>query len=214
MSTAAAKQHADCLERLRRRRIQALVLGASAGGVEALCELVPVFARVGFPLVAVLHLPPRSRSVLPEVLGRGARLRVKEAEPWEPLEAGTLYLAPPDYHLSIEADRSFSLSTEEPVHYSRPSIDVLLESAAQVYRESLLGVLLTGANADGAAGLAAIQRQGGFTLAEEPGTAKAPEMPRSALRLIEPDCVLPLQEMKALFAALWGGGPEYDRREA
>jgi two-component system chemotaxis response regulator CheB len=193
-----------CVQSLRARAIEALVIGASAGGVEALCQLVPALAEAPFPVVVVLHLPADSRSLVPELLGARTRLRAKEAEPWEPLAAGVLYLAPPGYHLSIEADRSFALSTEEPVHFSRPSIDVLFDSAAGVYRHALLGVLLTGANADGAAGLARIQQAGGFTLVEDPATAKVPEMPLAALRLRAPDALLSLSDMTRTFTALWG----------
>lgn len=196
-----------CTQSLRTRAVEALVIGASAGGVEALCELVPALGGVPFPVVVVLHLPADARSLLPELLGVRTRLIAKEAEPWEPLLGGRLYLAPPGYHLSIEADRSFALSTEEPVHFSRPSIDVLFESAATVYRHTLLGILLTGANADGAAGLAQIQRAGGFALLEDPATAKVPEMPQAALRLIQPDGVLNLAAMAQTFTALWGAAP-------
>ncbi|WP_263143967.1 chemotaxis protein CheB [Pseudomonas sp. RIT-PI-AD] len=185
------------------RRIDALVVGASAGGVQALLELFACLpADYGVPVVAVLHLPEERHSRLAEVFQTRMALRVKEAEDKEPLAAGTLYFAAPGYHLSIEQDRSFSFSREEPRHYSRPSIDILFESAADVYTVNLAGLLLTGANDDGAAGLAMIKRRGGLTLVQDPVDAQVPTMPQAALALHRPDFILPLREMPAVLAQL------------
>lgn len=164
--------------------------------------LVPsIAADVPFALVAIVHLPTDAPSLLPALLGEVARVAVKEAEPWESLRAGTLYIAPPGYHLSIEADGTFSLSTEEPVNFSRPSIDVLFESAAESIGEQLMAVLLTGANADGAAGLAKVSECGGVTIVQDPAGAKSPEMPRAGLRRVEPDCLLSLDALSQVLAA-------------
>lgn len=125
---------------------EAVVLGASAGGVEALLYLFAALDRGGcrLPLIAVQHLPEKAQSQLVEIFSARLKRPVKEAEDKEPVEPGTLYIAAPGYHLSIESDRSFSLSGEAPVNFSRPSIDLLFESAAEVYGPALIGVLLTG----------------------------------------------------------------------
>lgn len=185
------------------QRRDAVVVGASAGGVEALLTVFSGLpAGYGLPLVCVLHLPESRDSLLADLFGRRLALRVKEAQDKEDLSPGTLYFAPPGYHLSIESDHSFSLSREEPLHYSRPSIDVLFESAADSYRERLVGVLLTGANQDGAAGLAAIKRAGGLSIVQDPAEAQVPTMPESALATHEPDYILPLRGIRALLAQL------------
>lgn len=185
------------------RPLQAVVIGASAGGVEALLTLFGTLpAGYGLPLVAVLHLPEERDSLLPELFSRRLALRVKEAQDKEPLQPGTLYFAAPGYHLCIEVDRCFSYSREAPVHYSRPSIDYLFESAADVYGPQLLGILLTGANQDGAIGLATIKRRGGLTVVQEPQEAQVATMPEAALALHRPDFILPLRGILALLAEL------------
>lgn len=180
-------------------RIEAVVIGASAGGVAALLQLLPGLpAAYPLPIVVVLHLPAQHESRLAEVLQFRVALAVREARDKEPLAAGTVYIAPADHHLSIEADRSFSLSGEAPVCFARPSIDVLMSSAAQVYGASLIGLLLTGANSDGAAGLAAIKAAGGLSGVQLPAEAQVPTMPNAALRLHDPDYVLPLAGLHEL----------------
>jgi two-component system chemotaxis response regulator CheB len=133
--------------------IEAIVIGASAGGVEALFNILGPL-REGFvlPIIVVLHLPDERRSQLAEVFARRVALPVLEALDKTPVEPGTLYFAAPGYHLSVEQDRSFSLSQEDRVHHSRPAIDYLFESAADAYGPTLAAVLLTGANQDGARG--------------------------------------------------------------
>lgn len=186
-----------------RAPLQALVIGASAGGVEALLQLLkdlPLSYRL--PVVCLLHLPDRSDSLLADLLARCLQLPAKEAEDKEYLRGGVVYVAPAGYHLSIETDGSFSLSREEPRHFSRPSIDILFESAADAYGEHLAGALLTGANEDGAAGLLAIQQAGGLTLVQEPADAQVPTMPEAALALLQPDFRLPLAAMRVLLTEL------------
>jgi two-component system, chemotaxis family, protein-glutamate methylesterase/glutaminase len=185
------------------RPIEAVVIGASAGGFEALMailkDLPPAYPM---PLVAVLHLPDNHESRLPELFGYRLALQVREARDKESLAPGTLYFAPSGYHLSIENDCSFSLSCEDRVSYARPSIDVLLASAADAYGPSLAGVLLTGANFDGAAGLAGIQVAGGLTIVQDPACAEVPTMPEAALRRMTPDLILPLPEIRSLLRRL------------
>lgn len=186
-----------------RAPLEALVIGASAGGVEALLQLLgnlPPDYRL--PVVCLLHVPDRNDSLLADLLARRLTLPAKEAEDKECLRAGVVYVAPAGYHLSIETDRSFSLSREEPRHFSRPSIDILFESAADAYGERLAGALLTGANEDGAAGLLAIQRAGGLTLVQEPADAQVPTMPEAALALLQPDFLLPIDAMRVLLTEL------------
>jgi len=183
--------------------IEAIVVGASAGGVEALLK---VFSRLrpGFslPILVVLHLPDERNSQLAPVFRHRLAVPVEEARDKQDIVPGTLYVATPGYHLSIEADRSLSLSLEEPVHHSRPSIDVLFESAADVYGRHLLAVVLTGANSDGARGLAKVKALGGITVVQNPEEAQVPTMPEAALTLHEPDHILTLQGIGQLLAGL------------
>lgn len=185
------------------RQIDAVVIGASAGGIDALMTLLmglPAGWRL--PIVTVLHLPEGRESRLAEVFAPRLTIPVREAEDKRPLAPGTLHFAPPGYHLSIERDRSFSLSCEPPVLFSRPSIDVLMSSAADAYASALAGLLLTGANEDGARGMANIHAQGGFTAVQDPAEAHVPTMPRAALASHTPDVVLPLTELRSLLLRL------------
>jgi two-component system, chemotaxis family, protein-glutamate methylesterase/glutaminase len=187
----------------RRRRVQALVIGASAGGIDALLRLLPGLpARPAYPVVIVLHLPDDRESRLAEVFRQRLPQPVLQAEDKAQLAPGSIYFAPPGYHLSIERDRSFSLSQEEPVHFSRPSIDILMESAADAYGPDLCGILLTGASADGAAGLARIGEGGGLTVVQQPDDADMPAMPAAAIRARTPDHILALDTMREFLSAL------------
>jgi len=185
------------------RRIEAVVMGASAGGFEALLAVLSGLpATYPMPLVAVLHLPENHESKLAELFGYRLALRVREARDKEPLAPGTLYFAPSGYHLSIETDHSFSLSCEDRVSFARPSIDVLFASAADAYGKSLAAILLTGANYDGAAGLAGTLVAGGLTIVQDPASAEVPTMPEAALRRMTPDLILPLAEIHSLLRKL------------
>jgi two-component system, chemotaxis family, protein-glutamate methylesterase/glutaminase len=186
-----------------RDRIDAVVIGASAGGVEALSEILPALpASLRPALLIVLHLPRERPSLLVEIFANRCALPVREADDKEPVEPGTVYFAPPDYHMLVEKSRQIALSTDEPVHYSRPSIDVLFESAADVYAGRLLGIILTGANADGAAGLHAVHQAGGVTVVQQPDSAKVPLMIVSALQRNPADFVLSLPEIAELLKGL------------
>jgi two-component system chemotaxis response regulator CheB len=184
-------------------RIEAIVIGASAGGVEALSVILPLLPATFRPsLLIVLHLPRERPSLLVEIYEKRCVLPIREADDKEPVEPGTVYFAPPDYHMLVEKNRQIALSTDEPVHFSRPSVDVLFESAADVYGDRLLGVILTGANEDGAAGLHAIHRAGGVTVVQQPDSAKAPLMVVSALQRNPADFVLLLPEIAQLLCGL------------
>ena len=151
---------------------QAVVIGASAGALEALSKLLPgLAADYRLPILIVVHLPPDRTSLFVELLRAGCAIQVREAGDKEPIESGVVYFAPPDYHLLVEQDRRLSLSSEEAVLFSRPSIDVLFESAADAYGEGLIGVVLTGANSDGADGLKAVIEAGGLAIVQNPKSA-------------------------------------------
>ncbi len=185
------------------RGIEAIVVGASAGGVEALLSIFGELpADFGLPIVAVLHLPDERRSQLADVFARRLRIPVKEARDKELIEAGTLYFAGPGYHLSVEQDRSLSLSQEDRVHHSRPAIDYLFSSAADAYGTGLLAILLTGANQDGARGLAHVKQSGGTTVVQDPTEARIAVMPLAALALHTPDHILTLGRIGSLLASL------------
>ena len=186
-----------------RGRIEAIVIGASAGGVEALGLILPALPATFRPsLLIVLHLPRERPSLLVEIYEKRCAVPIREADDKEPIEPGTVYFAPPDYHMLVERNRQIALSTDEPVHFSRPSVDVLFESAADVYGNRLLGMILTGANEDGAAGLHAIHRAGGVTVVQRPDSAKVPLMVVSALQRNPADFVLSLAEIAALLKGL------------
>ncbi|SDE13099.1 chemotaxis protein CheB [Desulfuromonas thiophila] len=176
---------------------QCVVIGGSAGALTALNALTAVLAP-GFPvpLVCVIHLHPHSHTdTFVRALLAQTSLLVKEADDKEALRPATLYLAPANYHLLIEQDRSLALSVDGKVNHSRPSIDVLFETAALAYRDQLAGILLSGASNDGAAGLRRIHDLGGKTLVQTPDTAEVPYMPQSALAATETDAVLPPVEI-------------------
>jgi len=163
--------------------LRAVVIGASAGGVQALSRILPALpADYPLPVLIVVHVPPDRSNALVGLFQTKCRVQVKEAEDKEPALPGVVYFAPSDYHLLVEADGALSLSSDELVNHSRPSIDVLLESAADAYGPGLTGVILTGANDDGAAGLRAIANAGGRTVVEDPQAAFASAMPAAALR--------------------------------
>jgi two-component system chemotaxis response regulator CheB len=177
----------------------AVAIGASAGGIDALFMLLeglPTDLRT--PIITVLHLPEDHESRLVQVFANRLGVPVEEAQPHAPVQAGTVYFAPPGYHLLVEADLSFSLSCDAPVQFSRPSIDVLLESCAEAWRERLVGLVLTGANDDGARGLARIKALGGLTAVQDPVEAAHAAMPEAAIRVAEPAYVLPLAGLRTL----------------
>jgi two-component system chemotaxis response regulator CheB len=164
--------------------IEAIVIGGSSGALDAIgAILVGLPEDFAIPIALVLHLPPDAPSHLAGVLAARSPLVAKEAEDKEPILRGHLYVAPPNYHLLVERDRTFSLSADDPVHFSRPAIDVLFESAAEAFGPSLTGVLLAGASEDGALGLSRIREAGGTTAVQAPRTAQVAVMPEAALRL-------------------------------
>ena len=173
---------------------EAVVIGASAGALEALSLILPALpADFPLPIMIVVHVPPDKKSVLAELFQAKCAIAVREAEDKEPASPGTVYFAPPDYHLLVEPDRSLSLSIDEAVLYSRPSIDVLFESAADAYGPALIGIVLTGANEDGAKGLRAVADAGGTTIVQSLDGAFASAMPEAAMAECPDARILPLQ---------------------
>ncbi|MBO9711754.1 chemotaxis protein CheB [Sphingomonas sp.] len=162
---------------------RAVAIGASAGAIQALSVILPTLpADYPLPILIVVHVPADRSNILAPLFQAKCRLVVREAEDKEPALAGNIYFAPADYHLLVENDGSLSLANDEPVQHSRPSIDVLFESAADAFGAALIGIILSGANADGALGLKAVADAGGTTLVEEPATAYADTMPIEALK--------------------------------
>lgn len=187
----------------RRPPVEAVVIGTSAGGLAALSVLVAgLEATFRLPLLVVQHIPSGVPTQLAEIFQRKTGLHVKEADEKEAVRGGTLYFAAPGYHLLVEQDTSLSLSQDDSVHFSRPSIDVLFESAADAWGERVAGILLTGANEDGAAGLEAIHRAGGLTIVQDPDEAEVDSMPRAALQRFAPDYILPLRDIHRLLREL------------
>lgn len=163
---------------------RAVVMGASAGAIQTLSHILPALpAEFPLPILVVVHVPADRQNILAPLFEKKCRMAVREAEDKEPATPGTVFFAPSDYHLLVERDGTLSLSGDEPVMHSRPSIDVLFESAADAFGPALIGVVLTGANTDGALGLRAIGAAGGTAIVEDPAGAYADAMPRAALQL-------------------------------
>lgn len=182
---------------------EAVVIGASAGGVRALQTLLAALPEDFAPALAVvLHLPPDRPSGLVPVFAPICRLPVAEALDKQPFASGRVVLAPPNYHLLVEPDRHLALSIDEPVLYSRPAIDPLFESASVAYGRALLAIVLTGASSDGSAGLVAVRRRGGQAWVQDPAEAPASTMPAAALEAAGADHVLTLADMVRRLASL------------
>lgn len=191
------------LAKLKNHPLDAIVIGGSAGVLEVLREILAALpANLRVPVAVVVHLPPRAHTAIHQSLQSVTSLPMRQADDKEPLQGGTIYFASPGYHLLIEANRAAAHSLDEPVHYSRPSIDVLFETASDVYKDRLLGILLTGASADGAQGLHSIHAAGGMTIVQDPASSEADVMPRAALARFAPDFVLAPAALAALLSTL------------
>ena len=201
------------------------MIGASAGAVEALSVLLPALGRdLRVPVVVVVHLPPRRPSLLAELFRARCNAPVLEPVDKQPVGAGTVWFAPADYHLAIEVNhsggresrsedsaapglrirRNFAFSTEPPVHFSRPAVDVLFESAAHAYGDALAAVVLSGASEDGARGARMVRQRGGRVYVQAPNSAVARVMPEAAIRETTPEFVGPLEEIAALLCEATG----------
>ncbi len=186
--------------------IEAIVIGGSAGALDALLAIVPALPEeVSCPIVIVLHLPPAQPNLVPTILSRVCARAVHEAEDKAKLRERTIYVAAPNYHLLIERNRSLSLSVDATVHHSRPAIDVLFESAADAYGPAVAGLVLSGANQDGAEGLCQIRQAGGVAIVQAPASASSPMMPERAMRRVGPSVhVVRLGDIGAFLVRLVG----------
>ena len=182
-----------------------LVIGGSAGSLEVILDLVlSLPASPNVVVIIVVHRKKDPDSILVKLLSSRTRLPVREVEDQETIRPNTIYLAPPDYHLLVERADLFSLDSSEKVHYSRPSIDVTFESVAEAFGTRVIGILLSGANADGAVGMASIRQAGGYTIVQDPATADMGYMPQQALNLTPVDQVLPAGAIPTLLEKLLG----------
>ncbi|RUT77953.1 chemotaxis protein CheB [Ancylomarina longa] len=173
-----------------------LVIGASYGGLEALKVIIPKFPKdISLAIIVVLHIGENNNDSFIAYLNSISKLQVKEAEEKENIKSGFVYFAPPNYHILIESGGIISLSTEAKVHHSRPSIDVLFESAAWCYKNKLIGIILTGLNQDGAEGLKQVKKYGGISIVEDPERAIASIMPLSAIYACKPDYILTIEDI-------------------
>lgn len=178
------------------QKYEVIVLGCSMGGMAAMEKIFSVLpASFPVPIVVAQHRYRTSGEALPSFLRRHSKLNVVDATDKQWIHPGNVYLAPADYHLMLDQDGELSLSVDAAVSYSRPSIDVLFESAADAYRGAAVGVVLTGANADGARGAKKIKDRGGFVVVQDPKTAESPEMPSSAIAAVRVDRILPLDRI-------------------
>ena len=184
-------------------KIEAIVIGVSQGGLDALNILLPLLPNdFDKPIMIVQHRSADSDGYLSEHLNLISQVHVKEAEDKEVIQPGTVYIAPADYHLLVEKNASLSLSCDERVNYTRPSVDVLFESAADCYGNTLLGIILTGNNSDGARGLKTIKDAGGMTAIQDPLEAIVPSMPNAAKDITHIDHCLTLQNLGEFLANL------------
>ncbi len=189
------------------RNYDAIVVGGSSGGIDALIRILPALPttlRAG--VLVVVHLPRDRPSLLAEIFRQRCPLPMREAQDQDPVTPGTVYFAPPDYHLLVDRGPRLALSVDALEHFSRPSIDVLFESAADQYGERLLGILLSGANEDGARGMQAIAASGGLVVVQDPTSAPVPTMPQAALERTAAHHVLPPQGIADLLSGLHAEG--------
>jgi two-component system chemotaxis response regulator CheB len=174
-------------------KCEAVIIGGSAGSIEILLKIAPALRHgLPFPIFIVLHRKYSVDSSLRDLIAHKTVVPVREIEDKDPIFPGTIYIAPADYHLLIEKDREFSLDSSEKVNFSRPSLDVAFESASEIYGAGLVGILLSGANADGTEGFRIIKEAGGITIAQSPDSCPVPYMPQFAIDHTDVDYILPV----------------------
>lgn len=179
-----------------KQRCDILIIGGSAGSLEVILKILPnLDTAIAFPIVLVLHRKSGRDSMLTELLSSKTEINVKELEEKEEIKSGNIYIVPPNYHLLIETDHTFSLDASEKVNFSRPSIDVTFESASEVFKENLFCILLSGSNSDGTEGLKKVKDNGGRVFVQNPVLAQAAFMPQSAIQNADVDAVLDVDEM-------------------
>ena len=182
---------------------EAIVIGVSSGGLKVMKIMFSLLPKdFSIPIIIVQHIGKYSENSWIKLLGDKSNLEIKEADEKEEIEKGKVYIAPANYHLMIESDKTFSLTIDERVNFARPSIDVLFESAAEAYQNKLIGVVLTGSNNDGSKGIKRIKECGGLTIVQDPETAESNYMPASAIEAILPDYILPIEEIIKLLISI------------
>jgi len=190
-------------ETLIHGKCSALIIGGSAGSLDVLLEIFPnLSARINFPIIVVTHRKSGNDSLLTDLLKNRTSLIVQEAEEKSKLLPGYIYIVPADYHLLIENNHTISLDYSEKVNYSRPSIDVTFQSAAEIFKDELVCMLLSGSNADGVEGLKTVKKYGGLAVVQNPETAIMPYMPQQALNYAEPSITLDSLKMAAFINGL------------
>ena len=184
------------------KKCRLVIIGGSAGSLEVLLKILPRLNEVtSFSIVIVLHRKSAEDTILEDLISVKASIPLREVEDKVKISPGFIYVAPSDYHLLFEKEEVLSLDTSEKINFSRPSIDVSFESAADVYGPSLVGILLSGANNDGSEGLIAIKEAGGITIVQDPATAEMPFMPQNAIIQASPHYIL---DLKGLIAFIQG----------
>ncbi|WP_317897102.1 chemotaxis protein CheB [Aurantibacillus circumpalustris] len=182
---------------------KAIVIGVSLGGMNAMKVLFASLpSTFSIPIIIVQHIGARSDNMWINFINTTSNLKLKEVREKEKVELGNVYVAPANYHLLVEMDETFSLTIDQRVNFARPSIDVLFESAAAAYKDKLIGIILTGSNKDGAAGVKRIQEYGGLVVVEDPETAESNTMPLAAIATTKPDHILPLKKIVDLLIQL------------
>lgn len=203
----------ECCLHTKETRYRAIVAGVSFGGMDALEQILPALPEnFRLPLIIVQHIGPESDDYRVEHLNSMCRITVKLAEEKESIQPAHAYLAPPGYHLLIEDTLTFSFSLEERVHFARPAIDVLFDTAVYTYGSRLIGLILTGANSDGSEGLRMIKDAGGLIIVQDPKTAMAPAMPEAAIAAANPDYIIPLGQIGPFLATIENNCPTKTRR--
>lgn len=189
------------------RLFSAVVIGASAGGLHALIHILGQLPKdYSLPIIVVQHRGKDYKELLEDVLQTKCLLHVKQADEKEIIASGYIYIAPPDYHLLIEHDRTFSLTIDTLIKHSRPSIDLLFITAAEVYKEELIGIVLTGASSDGSEGLLEIKKSRGVTIVQDPQTAEYAFMPQASINIGAGDCIFTLEEIKSYLIKIYERG--------
>ena len=180
-------------------RYEAIVIGVSSGGMNAMKIIFSLLPKeFSIPIIIVQHVGSRSENMWIKFLKDKSNIELKEADEKEKIEKGKIYIAPANYHLLIERNKTFTLTIDERVNYARPSIDVLFETAAEAYKNELIGIVLTGSNNDGTKGIQRIKECGGLTIVQDPDTAESYYMPASAIASFLPDHILPLEKIVKL----------------
>ncbi len=203
MNSTEKVQKPNNINMTNSHKYKVVVIGASTGGLTAIKAILSVLqSEFALAVIIVMHRHKDSDGYLEQLLDNECKMHVKQADEKEEIKAGEVYVAPPNYHLLIEDDGTFAISVEGAVNYARPSVDVVFESAAEVYGERLIGVVLTGANKDGSLGLKKIKEAGGLAIVQTPETSEAVDMPSAAIAAVNPDYVLPLDEIGLLLRKL------------